>query len=266
MLDRITPLDKKGAIHGINNAIYKFSAAVFQLLLGWLADKYDFYLALWICAGVSFFASLSNLPLIFNERLGKLDIRSDESTVSLDEDEVQRLLDEGEYVPLKDIYELNTTRAEIGLPLLQSRFGTYSVEDVRKFALPTKDLRFVRNMLQKRVHILHEHPEMKALLLQSIDASQPEADEMEAKRRELEQWVSSYLIDSGYFVNPNPQLFKSLFMKSFPRLNDGPEVVTEDALIDMLYNELKLFDRYLDDETVVSKRAQFFSRMKVKTN
>jgi len=54
MLDRITPTDKKGAVHGINNAIFKFSAAVFQLALGIVADKFGSLLTLWICVGVRY--------------------------------------------------------------------------------------------------------------------------------------------------------------------------------------------------------------------
>ena len=54
MLDRITPTNKKGAIHGVNNAVFKFSTAVFQLALGVLADNFGSLLTLWICVGVRY--------------------------------------------------------------------------------------------------------------------------------------------------------------------------------------------------------------------
>lgn len=196
MLDRITPADKKGAVHGVNNAVFKFSVAVFQLALGIVADKFGSLLTLWICVGVrnvhchdhivheairleksdyaqllllvSFFASLVNLPLVCYPLLGTMEPdKDDDDTVYINEDNIQELLDQAEYVPVQVLFEVNKSRAEIGLPFLQSRFGTYSREHIEKFSLTHDDLRFLRAKMKARLHIIHEYPEMKKLYMQS---------------------------------------------------------------------------------------------------
>lgn len=189
----------------------------------------------------------------------------DDDTVFINEDEIQELLDQAEYVPLQDIFEVNESRAEIGLPFLQSRFGTYSREHIEKFGLTRDDLRFLRTKMKARLHIIHEYPEMKKLYVQSLNTSRPVAAEIEVRKREMEEWMSAYLYDSGYFSGiENPQLFKSLFMKSFPRLNSGNEVTSE-KIEDYLVSYIRLLNNYLDGETTVSKRWRILSTSKLKT-
>lgn len=89
---------------------------------------------------------------------------------------------------------------------------------------------------------------------------------MQVRKREMEEWVSAYLYDSGYFSGTgHPQLFKSLFMKSFPKLNSGNEVTSE-RIEDYLVNYIRMLNNYLDRETTVSKRWQILSNStKLKT-
>jgi len=190
--------------------------------------------------------------------------KDDDETAFINEDEIQELLDQAEYVPLRDIFEVNETRAEIGLPFLQSRFGTYSRENIEKFGYTSDDLRFLRTKMKKRLHIIHKYPEMKKLYVQSLSRSRPGTEAMEVKKREMEEWVSAYLHDSGYFAGlENPQLFKSLFMKSFPRLNNGNDIEL-DGMEDFLVSYVRMLSNYLERETVLNKRWRILSSMKLK--
>mmetsp|Transcript_35724 Transcript_35724/g.76306 ORF Transcript_35724/g.76306 Transcript_35724/m.76306 type:complete len:384 (+) Transcript_35724:609-1760(+) len=295
MLDRITPMDKKGHaqmnfnrhcfpihfshvdfsfVQGLNNAIFKFTAAVFQLVLGIMADKFGSSLVLLICVGVSFFASIVNLPLIFYPRLGamkadKPKVKLDDETASvyMDEDEIQDLLDQAKYVPQRDIFHVNKVRAANGLPFLKSRFGAYSRDQNEMVGCKSFEcLKFLRATMKQRLHVIHEHPRMKTLYLQSLNGSRPGTEETEVARREMERWVSDYLYDSGYFVVlENPQLFKSLFARSFPRLSSGGDQATEEGVEDLLINILKLLDVHLERERRVSKRLRILSGWKAKT-
>ena len=70
--------------------------------------------------------------------------------------------------------------------------------------------------MKARLHIIHEYPEMKKLYLQSLNKSHPGVAEIEERKKEMEEWLSAYLYDSGYFSGiENPQLFKSLFISPF---------------------------------------------------
>ena len=156
---------------------------------------------------------------------------------------------------------MNESRAEIGLPFLQSRFGTYSREHVEKFGHTHDDLRFLRTKMKARLHIIHEYPEMKKLYLQSLNRSHPGVAEIEERKKEMEEWLSAYLYDSGYFSGiENPQLFKSLFMKSFPKLNSGNDnEITSERVEDYLISYIRMLNNYLDRETTVSKRWRILS-------
>ena len=185
---------------------------------------------------------------------------SDEFTfASLDDDIIQEQLDKAEYVPFKDMYAINETRAAVGLPFLESRFGEYSREHVDTFSsLSGDDLVFIRNKLEQRLAAIHDDPELKSLYLQSLSASRPDGETMRSKKRELEKWVSGYLVDNGYFVGlENPQLFKALFMRSFPRLHDGMELTT-DGVEDVLVNMDRMLNDHLERE-IPSKRFRVLS-------
>ena len=191
--------------------------------------------------------------------------KDDDDTVSINEDEIQELLDQAEYVPLQDIFEVNESRAEIGLPFMRSRFGTYSREHIEKFSLAHDDLKFLRTKMKARIHIIHENPEMKKLYVQSLNRSRPRAAELEERKREMEEWVSAYLYDSGYFSGlEDAQLFKALFMKSFPKLNNGED--TLEGIEDYLVRYTKMLSEYLERDSTISKRWQILaSSTKLKT-
>lgn len=78
-------------------------------------------------------AALVNLPLVFHPSLARLKSEDDDDEtkcpIDIDEVEIQKLLDCGEYVSVKSVYQVNAKRADEGQPFVRTRFGKYSRED-----------------------------------------------------------------------------------------------------------------------------------------
>jgi len=232
MLDRITPFEKKGFIQGVNAGIFEASNAVASLALGILSDR-NMFAGMWVCVGFSFFAVFANIPLICNPRLRDRngnDDDSDEAITLTDDEELQKRLNNVEYVPLRNIYEANLIRAKKGEPLLRSRFGTYSRSDLYKYKeLGEEDLKYLKEVLERRLNALSNAPEEEKLrYVETLSATSPNEDEVVEAKKEMGEWACDYFEDNGYFLGTgNPQILKGIFMKFFPRINDGPQLSVE---------------------------------------
>merc|ERR1712029_485014 len=112
--------------------------------------------------------------------------------------------------------------------------------------LGANDLKFVRNMIEQRLAALNDNIEVKEHYLQTVHATRPDAEAMHAMKQELGEWVASYLHNNGYLVGlENPQVFKGLFMKSFPRIIDGTELTVENVE-DVLVRYAKVLNHHVE--------------------
>lgn len=68
MLDRISPVHRRGFVQGLNMTCYNISSAIAPWLIGLLADATSTNVMLWTGIGISFGAGLVNAPLICQRR------------------------------------------------------------------------------------------------------------------------------------------------------------------------------------------------------
>lgn len=250
MFDRITPVEKKPMVMGLNMAISDLGTGIVPVLFGWISDTYGFNLALWICFGFGLLASLVNMPLVFHPMLARTKApgaKDDVPDHPIDEDEVQRLLDNGECVPIKDQYSVNRERADRGEPFLRVPFGKYSHGNADAFTLSYDDVKFMRDGIDQRLAVLHNSPELTENYVQVLnDSFVSGTDSLDAMKRELGDWFADWLHCNGYLLGlENAQIFKGLVMESFPRIIDGTEARV-DNVEEILIKMDRVLNRFLE--------------------
>ena len=138
-----------------------------------------------------------------------------------------------EYVSVKSIYQVNAKRADEGQPLVRTRFGKYSREDdsVLNSKILGKDIKYVQEMIERRLGILHDKPELKKSYLQAVNANCLDAEALDITKQEMGKWMVDYLHDNGYLAGlENAQIFKVLFMQSFqPIIHHESELNVENV-------------------------------------
>jgi hypothetical protein len=178
---------------------------------------------MWICFGISIFAALVNLPLVFDSRFGKFITGKDEEMshdYPIDEEMVIRRLENGEYVPIKQQYKVNEARAKSGQPFIRSKFGKYSHDSGDAFSeLSVDDIMYLRDMEDLLLADINAFPEKKISYVQMLNSTHPNEEEMADIKGEIGVWLSDYLHSNGYLAGlevglENAQIFKSLFIKS----------------------------------------------------
>ena len=160
-------------------------------------------LVLWICVGVQALATLANLPLVFNPLLGRQpSVSGEESGIAIDEDEIQTLLDKGEYVPIKDQYTVNKRRADREEPYLRVRFGKYTKDEIEvlRKKMTTDDLEFVRNAARGRLAVLYQNNKAKEQYLETVHTTRTDIEEISAMKQEMGEWIAEYLYNNGYLI------------------------------------------------------------------
>jgi hypothetical protein len=252
MLDRITPLHKKGFIQGINGAISDGSAAVFPFLFALLADSQGIILTMWVATGASLLAAIINSPLIFHPKFKvpkntvEEEMAGDDDTVAtIDEDVLQAKLEKGEFVPSKDLWTVNIKRLEKGEPFLYTQVGKYSPSDA--ISLPKEEYMYLRDLAQQRLLIIHQQPESKQQLINAFNAlHMVDKDKAKLTNDELGAWFSDYLVDNGYFPGEQAPILKSMFMASFPKLSSKD--VTAENIESRFVRIAKLMNDYMQRE------------------
>ncbi|KAL7532229.1 hypothetical protein ACHAWF_004057 [Thalassiosira exigua] len=266
MLDRVTPVDKKTLVQGINSSIYDGSYAVFPVVLALISDTCGYQAALWICFGVSILAALVNFPLVFNKLLqDQKENEAEEDDRMIDEDELQKLLDQGAYVSVQDQYRVNRDRADKGQPLLRTHYGKYSPEgDIGVFSqLYADDIKYVRDAVQERLGVLHNNPELKESYIQALNSTRLSGEELSSMRQEMGEWVSDYLYYNGYLSGmENAQIFKGLFINAFPTISIEKEA-NEDNIEDFLIKWTLLLNMSVE-KLEGSEKAKAFKWLKIK--
>ena len=88
MLDRIAPLHRRGFVQGVYTTSYNITGAIFQWLLGYLADNTSTNVMILTGVGISFGAALINAPLMLQKRFGPtITANENQAIVSHDRDD-----------------------------------------------------------------------------------------------------------------------------------------------------------------------------------
>ena len=110
--------------------------AISPWCLGIIADNIGTPKTMWLCMGVSLFAALVNVPLMFAPELKRKEPVDYQQAMGLEDQEMVDRLLRGEWVPAKFVDDLNYSRFQKGLPFLRPPMRDYSEEK--------KDLKVLR--------------------------------------------------------------------------------------------------------------------------
>mmetsp|Transcript_14728 Transcript_14728/g.17935 ORF Transcript_14728/g.17935 Transcript_14728/m.17935 type:complete len:658 (-) Transcript_14728:262-2235(-) len=255
MLDRISPVDKRGYVQGTYTTFLNIGNALAPWLLGLLADGTSVTVAIWTGIGVSFGASLINAPLMFKKEFGpsKKEVVStdlydvEEMTLSEEEEqEWEEKVANGEYIPAHILSTINFKRIrEKSLTLLVPPIGNYQndKETLDKLRLQAKDdFKFLRNrshnLLSKK-----DDPELPQFVNDVNEALKRSVDD--ALADDLGKWIVDYMKDSGYVGGVgSPQTLKMMVLKAFPVLFDEGRL-TVNNFEEALVNSESVYNHYL---------------------
>lgn len=258
MLDAIAPINQRGYVQGLNIAVMNFATAISPYLLGELSDNVGIKEAMWTCICVSFAAALINIPLTRSPVLRRKKKIPKYSRHLYGEDaDFVKLAMEGEWVPLKELEELNEERMKKGEPLLVVPYKKYE-EDKTNLPLLQRqaydDFQYLKNRTVEYLNDL-ETLEKKKEIIEQLYHSRPPQKEQDALARALSQWFTDYLVDAGYFMEDSPHLYKQMIMAAFPPLSDGGEL-TPDNIEQFGINYIRVLNKYLaDNEVTGAKKA-----------
>ena len=262
LLDRLAPPDKKSFAQGFNSAIYDFTNGTAPIVLGWISDQYGSTIALWVCVGFSVLAVLAGLPMLFHPRLSKpITEKDDDETISIDEAEVQSRLENGDYVFIEDQYKVNRLRGDNGQPFLKAQVGKYDHNRLAEFSqMSKKDLKFLSQMCEMRLASIHNIPEAKKAYVSGHRANRPNEESIAAMKKEIGEWLTDYLHCNGYLLGlENPQILKSIFIKSFPTIVEETEL-TEENVEQVLIKLSRIFNDYA--EAHEAKKSGLLKKLK----
>lgn len=128
MLDRLSPVDKRGFSHGLNVMIMNFANAVFPYLFGTMADNEDISPTLWTTIAISLLAAVVNFPLMFAKELKPTEKLDYQQAMGFEDQDLVNRAMEGKWVPAKFLLDLNDARMAQGLPILVLPVKAYAEE------------------------------------------------------------------------------------------------------------------------------------------
>jgi len=262
MLDAIAPMNKRGMVQGINIAVMNFATAFSPYILGELADRVGVYETMWTCVGISFFAALVNVPLIFAKPLKRPPKKLPKYLRALKGEDVD-LVDcviRGEWVPAHELEKINDARLEKNQPFLVIPYRPYGedkehLKTMRKQA--RNDFLFNRNnLLEYFNHPDWKDEEKRAELALKYNDLRPPLEQREELAAGLSKWFADHLIDSGYYIEDSPIMYKQMIMAAFPPINKD-EKVTADNIEQVAVNYTRVLNKYLDDKDLTGARKAF---------
>lgn len=255
MIDRISPVHRRGFAQGLNTTAMNFGQAVFPWILGILADKIGTDATMWISTGISFAAALANVPLIFVSSLKiKKAVPDWDRTIRGDTDKalVEKALS-GAWIPARSLERINEARSRAGKHVLAIAVGKYE-----------EDKKNLKNLKRHAKSDYRYYTETFFGLLGSTELDTPpkrqemidmftKAEISDQRRTELEQelgrWAIDYLQDSGYFVHTSPVLFKQMMITAFPRMwRKSDATLTADNVQQWLLNFARFYAHMLEKE------------------
>lgn len=249
MLDRISPVEKRGFSQGINITVMNFSIAITPYLLGTLADNSGIDLTLWVTVGISLLAVVTNIPLMFAPELIPHEKKDYQLAHGLeDQDLVDRAM-KGDWVPARFLMDLNDARRDQGMPFLVLPCRPYeenkgNLDELKRHA--KEDFNFIKFRLYEYLNQLDTQGEP---FVRAMESSLPSQEVIDKQAEDLGLWFGEYLKDTGYlFDGGHPVIMKQLIMKAFPMVRHEEEHTVE-STEKMCLAFLKVLNKALDDGT-----------------
>lgn len=247
MLDRITPPEKRGAIQGVNSTVNNLAGALAPWLLGILADQTTDVIAVWVTIGVSFLAAVGNAPLMFHKALGPTRKKKETEALIEYDEETEKRLRRGSWIPPALLHQLNDERIKNGQPLLVQHFGTYEKDKpklgmLRKYARDSYEA-FSKSNYEHLAHIATHREDIKEITDMLAKSTQADQDEVDQVYDELGKWFTDHLRANGYQPQYSAILMKQMILSAFPTLTT--EEISSDNLEQTLVNIQALNNQFL---------------------
>ena len=267
MLDSLAPEDRRGYVQGLNIAVMNLATAVTPYLLGEMADNIGISEAMWTCIGISFFAALVNVPLMFVKALKRPKKRAPRYARSLGYEDpgfVDKVM-RGEWVSAQELELLNDQRMRRGDPFLVIPYNAYEedkqhLREIKRQA--RSDFLWVRQHMGKLLNDpALESVEARQALLEQYTAARPTDEQKAQLAKGLSTWFADYLMDNGYWMDDSPILYKQMIMQAFPPLlpNHGDLGYTAENIEEAGINYLRVLNKYLDDSPDLSGVTRAFA-------
>lgn len=268
MLDAISPMNRRGLVQGINISVMDFASAISPYLLGEMADRVGVRETMWTCIGISFIAGLVNFPLIFADALKRPKKKAPKYLRALkweDADVVEHAM-KGEWVPAKELDKLNDERMKKGEPFLVIPYKTYA-EDKEHLGVIRKQARgdflYLRHRMLEQLNDPElEEEEKRSLLAEQFKNSRPPVNQRKELAQGLSKWFADYLIDSGYYIEDSPILYKQMIMSAFPPINDDKEITSEN-IEQVAVNYTRVLNKYLGHQELLGVTKAFANKFVV---
>ena len=236
----------------MNITVMNFAMAVTPMVLGALADVAGTPVAIWTCIGISFFASLVNVPLMFKKGLGippkKLPAES-RALLGEEKELVDKIL-RGEWIPAEQLNALNEQRENKGQPYLVIQAGKFKDDkhNLRKLRLEAmNDYKYNLALYGKYLEWINSGPlEELPIICERINHSTHSVDpEQIAKvQKEIGKWFVAYLDDAGYHPHYATPMIKQMIMSAFPVISHSEDVKPEE-LEQIILNSFRVFSNYV---------------------
>ena len=249
MLDRISPVDKRGFSQGINITIMNFATAVTPYALGTLSDNEGISLTLWLTVAFSILAVITNAPLMFAPVLRQPEHKDYQQANGLEDQELVDRAMKGEWVPAQFLMDLNDSRRADGLPFLVTPCTPYhedkhNMAELRRHA--KEDFVFVKFRLYGYLEELDRDGET---FCESVRHVRPSQHVVDQQAQDLGQWFGEYMKDAGYlFDGGHPAIMKQLIMKAFPAASYEKDINVH-VMEKLTVTFLKVMNQALDQET-----------------
>ena len=225
-------------------------------LFGVLADATSSTTSIWTGIGISFLAGIINAPLMRRPEMGPPPPRVPAEKRILPGEDVEAAEEalSGEHVDPALVFTLNLQRGREGKRFIVPSVKTYSddkesLDELRENA--RENFKF-RTELMDRVLCELSDPNSEVnneeLCKFLNNAARGDPDVIDEHTRDVGQWISDYLRDSGYQPHVNSVLLKQMVMSAFPTVNTAGEMYTPETIEDSLIRSRHVMGKYLEHE------------------
>jgi hypothetical protein len=263
MLDWITPADQRGYVQGLNNTDTEVGSTMAPFAFGLIADSLGINACIWVTAAISFRAGFVNSPLIFNPRFSihngdKPD--EDDATIAevpfMDEEDMIQKAGAGEYVPLKQLFQLNVQRIDHGEPLIRTSFGNYDDH----YAAATgggggetgkrNDYVALRDIAEGRLAMLKKanNPVIRQHVADQMNLLVRDEEATRLAKQEMGEWFADYMLNHGYHPGEVAPVLKRMIESTCPAITQHGVFVTPDTLEARYLNIIKILNSQIQQE------------------
>jgi hypothetical protein len=204
--------------------------------------------------------------LIFNPRFAVSDgQKADDDTAAIseapimDEDELIEKAGVGEYVPLKQLFQVNVKRVDRGESIIWTSFGKYddhfaaataAAVSGQKTPSKTDEYAALRDIAEDRLAMLKkvDNPEIRQHVANQVNSLVLDEERTRRAKQEMGEWFADYMLNHGYHPGEAAPVLKRMIESTFPNITPHGGLVTPDTLEARYLNIIKLLNNHIQHE------------------